>query len=356
MNQSYQSIGVDTLLAGRTPIDIGLWGIAFLAILAAIVLMLRSEKRQFSAKGKGSSWLWLRLWTLPILILTVVAVLPATRLVSGMEALFYFYVALFTLAPIVWFGSHWVIGSMLKPNLTKSESTSMALMGLLILIGTPIVIGMLQGPLFLVSHRLNERILASVDHAPLPLDPQPSRHFRLGDAGDIYTQTFRAPAGIHIERIEALLGSGWNDTKTMWHAYFCRQGEDLHMAWSNGMPPPLKLFWHDANGERRQSELRLDPAVSKALPVIDFVVGWRNDGIDLPVPIHRDNIQLGWRNEGGIYYRPLNPLQKGESFENDCVMKGYNRAEWRTEGPIAAMTLRFQSLGQAETLHYEIER
>ncbi len=344
------------LLKGRTPVDIALWSAAFLLILVAIGFALRFEKRKYQSLGKFSSWLWLRLWSLPILTLTIVVVLVPARIISGPEALAYFYIALFTLAPLVWFGMHRIIGPMLTPSLTKGESTGMALMGLMILIGPPIVIGMLQGPIFMTSRLLNERKFASADPAPLPLKAQPIQHFRLGEAGEIYTQTLRAPTGIRIERIDALLGGGWHDTKTMTHSYFCRQGEDLHLTWSGRLPPPIKLFWGDGANERRQSEFRINVAAAKDLPANDFIVGWRDDGIDLPVPIHRDNVQLGWISGDNLYYRSLNPLQQGESFENDCVMKGYSRVAWQEEGPIAGLIMRFYSPGSNESWQYETKR
>lgn len=347
---------IDTLVAGRTSVNLALWSIVFLLILVAIVFALRFEKRQYQLLGKFGSWLWLRLWSIPILVITIVVVLVPARIAHGPEALLYFYAMLFTLAPIVWFGLHRIIGSMLTPSLTIAESTRMALMGLVILIGPPIAISMLQGPLFSISHRLDARVLANADHAQFPLELQTVQHFRLGEAGEIYTQTLRAPAGIRIERIDALLGDIWYDTKTMGHTYFCRQGEDLHLTWSGRPPPPLKLFWHGGDSGRQQSEFRTDPVAGAEVSAKNFIVGWRDDGIDLPVPIHRDSVQLGWVNEDNLYYRSLNPLQQGESFENDCVMKGYHRIAWQKEGPVAGLILRFYPLGSSEPWQYEIKR
>ncbi len=347
---------IDMLVAGRTPVDIALWSVAFLLILVGIGFMLRFEKRQYQSLGKPGSWLWLRLWSMPILVLTVLALVVPARIISGPEALAYFYIALFTLAPIIWFGLHRIIGSMLTPSLTKRESTNIALLGLAILIAPPLVIGMLQGPIFMTSRLLNERMFAGADYVPLPLEIQPAQRFRLGDAGEIYTQTLRVPTGIDIERVDAMLGGGWHDTKTMMHIYLCRQGEDLHLAWSGKPPPPLKMFWRDGDSGRRQSEFRVDLAAAKALSANDFIVGWRDDGIDLPVPIHRDNVQLGWVNGDSLYYRSLNPLQQGESFENDCVMKGYRRIAWQKEGPIAGLMLRFYSPEPGESWQYEVKR
>ncbi len=344
------------LLSGRTSADLVLWCVAFLLILAGIGLVLWFERCRYKALGKPGSWMWMRFCSIPIMALAVLVVLVPARIISGPAALAYFYLALLTLAPNVWFGLHIIIRSIVKPSLTKSESTTMALMGLALLIVPMLVIGMLQGPIFMASRFLNERGFVNAGHAPFPLDIQPVQHFRLGDAGEIYTQNLLAPAGIHIERVDALFGDTWHDTKTMTHSYFCRQGEDLHITWSGIPPPPLKLFWRDGNGRRQQAEFRIDSPAAKEVPMKNFAVGWRVDGIDLPVLIHRDTVQLGWINGDKLFYRSLNQLQQGESLENECVAEGYKRVEWQREGPIAGMIMSFPSAKLGEYWQFEVKR
>ena len=345
-----------TLSSGRTAAELVLWCVAFVLILAGIGLVLWFERRQYKSLGKTGSWMWLRLCSLPILAMAVLVVWVPARIISGPEALAYFYMALLTLAPITWFGLHITIGSILTTRLTKFESTRMALVGLALLIGPLLVIGMLQGPIFTASHFLNERMFASADHAPFPHEIQPLQHFRLGKTGEIFAQTLLAPAGIRIERVDALFGDSWHDTKNMTHSYFCRQGEDLHITWSGIPPPPLKVFWNDGDGRRQQAEFRIDSLAAKGVAMKDFVVDWRVDGIDLPVPIHRDNVQLGWVSGDKLFYRSLNPLQQGESFENDCVVKGYKRVEWQREGPVTGMILSFPSSKLGEYWQFEMKR
>lgn len=164
------------------------------------------KKRKYEALGKRRSWLWLRLLSLPILALTRFAVLLPGRAIAGQEALAYFYIALFTVGPLTWFGLHWIIGLMLSPGLSLAESGGVALSGLALLIVPALVISLLQGPLFMASRRWNESAFAGADQASLVHEIQPMQRFRLGEPGEIYTQTLRAPAGVRVERVDALLG------------------------------------------------------------------------------------------------------------------------------------------------------
>jgi hypothetical protein len=345
-------------LNAQTWLDMTLWSMVLLAILAGIVWLLRTEKRQFSRRGKSRGWLWMRLLAFPMLALTVVVILVPARSISGMEALAFSYIALFTLGPLTWFGLHWLLGMMQSPRFTRGESFALATTGLAILIVPPILVGMAQGPIFMASHQMKERGLASAALAPLAHTAMPVRRFRLGEAGEIYTQTLQAPPGLHIERIDSKIGSNWSNTATMTHDYLCRQGENLHLAWPVGSRlAALRIHWRDSRGNRYQAEYHVDSANLASLPAQDFVVGWRDDGIDLSVPLMRDVVQLGWTNAPDtIFYHALNPLQPGNDFENDCVMTGYRRAAWQQEGPVAAVKLRFRPIPPSEAWQAEFKR
>jgi hypothetical protein len=83
--------------------------------------ILRWERRQFSARELDSSWLWVRLSTIPIAILTTALVMGMTRGISGMEGLAVFYFMLLAVAPLFWFAAHWVIGRLTKPQLSFGD-------------------------------------------------------------------------------------------------------------------------------------------------------------------------------------------------------------------------------------------
>lgn len=346
------------LFDALTWLDMLLWSLVFLAILVGIVWLLRTEKRQFERRGKGRGWVWMRLLALPMLTVTAAVILVPTRSISGMGALAFFYLALFTLGPLTWFGLHWMAGAMQSPRFTRGESLGLALTGLAILIAPPILVQMAHGPIFMASYQMRENEFAHADQAPLAHMALPGQRFRLGEAGELYTLTLQAPVDIHIERIDSRGSSDWANTATMMHAYFCRQGEDLHLAWPVGSRlAPLRIHWRDSHGRLYQAEFHVDTASLANLPPKAFVVGWRDDGIDLPVPLARYTVQLGWRDAPDrIYYHELNPLQPGESAQNDCVMTGYHRVAWQQEGPIAAVKLRFHPVPPSEAWQVEFMR
>jgi hypothetical protein len=335
-----------------------LWGIVLLLIGVGIVWLLRTEKRQYDARGKGRGWVWMRLLALPMLALTAATIVLPARSISGPEALAYFYLALFTLGPLVWFGLHRLAGALQSPRFTRGESFGLALSGLAILIVPPLLLGMAQGPIYTVSHRLQESGFDRAAQAPLALTALPVQRFRLGTAGEIYTQSLQAPPGVHIERIDTRSGDRWSNTATQTHAYLCRQGEDLHLAWPVGSQlAPLRIHWHTADGTLQQAEYRVDESQLAKLPTQDFAVNWRADGIDLPVPLMRDVVQLGWENASGtLHYRSLGMLQPGENFVDDCVMRGYRRVAWQQEGPVSGVILRFHPTPPAAAWQAEFRR
>ena len=252
---------VRELLSALTSFDLAVWSAAFLLILAGMGLAVRFERRRFQALGKGSSWFWLRLLSLPILALTGFAVLLPARLASGPEALAYFYLALFIVGPLIWFGLHWMAGSMMSQRLTRAESTGVALTGLALLIVPALAVNMLHGPLFMASHLWKERVYERAERTSLVHEVLPMQRYRLGEPDDIYAQTLRAPAGVRLERVDVLLGGEWQNTKTVVHSYFCRQDDDLHMAWPAGsLPSPLRLYWKDKRGDLQKAEFQVDSA------------------------------------------------------------------------------------------------
>lgn len=91
------------------------WASATALVLAAVLLVLGLEWRHFRRLHKAGSWLALRMVSLLAAPLVVLAVLGPARAVSGMEGLAVFYGLLFTVAPLLWFGSHLGVGRRLTP-------------------------------------------------------------------------------------------------------------------------------------------------------------------------------------------------------------------------------------------------
>jgi hypothetical protein len=347
---------IESFFAALSPVGKAMWSAVFFGIAIAIAGLLVLEQRAFAARGKAGSWRWLRLASLPILAVTALVVVLAARAVSGALALAVFYLALFTVAPMLWFGLHVLFGRWLSPRMSRGESTWVALTGLAILGLPPLVLGALQSPLYRLELGLDKARRDAMDEVPLAHRMSPVRRLSLGDAGDIHAQTLSAPPGVTVDRIDAQGGELWSDTATQMHAYFCRAGEDLHLAWPVGSTvPPLRLYWHGDDGVGRRSEFRTgDPA--HALPAEEFTVAWRDDGVDLPVPVARSRVQFGWVTDGVEVFRPAETLQRDENLVDDCVMRGYRRDAWRTEGPVQRLRLILHPARAGAPLLYTASR
>lgn len=96
------------------------------AALIGFAYILRWERKQFVTRGLASSWLMVRLSSIPTTALAAaLAILPA-RSTSGMEGLAVFYLLLLTAVPLFWFGVHWVVGRLVRPQLSFAESARIA--------------------------------------------------------------------------------------------------------------------------------------------------------------------------------------------------------------------------------------
>lgn len=321
----------------RLPATLGTFGLIFwggvlLALLIAVGVLIVIELRMFRARGKGGGALFVRLCSLPILALTVAAVLFAARAVSGMEGLAVFYVALFTLAPLLWFGLHGLAGWLASPRLGRGESAWLAASGLLMLLLPVGIVSALQMPYFHLVRLIDGARVAATDHRPLPHDVRPVLRFRLaavgGGAGDLLVQSLRAPAGVTVERVEAMSGGHWADTATQMHPYMCRNGADLHFAWRPGTAlPRLRLHWRDASGAALTEFQPADPVALP--PAADFVPRWRSSGgVDLPAPLPRDLVTVSNQAGASGYFRAL-PASLDRT--HDCLPGG-EHLTWTTSG------------------------
>lgn len=335
------------------------WGAVLLAILAAIGLLLFWERRYFGQHDKAGSWLELRLLSLLLLLpLTVGVILVPARAISGPEALAYFYLALFTAGPLVWFGGHMLCGRLVRPAFSRGESLFMALSGLLVVFIPAIAISFAQGPIFLASRGVQETAFRMAGQVPLAHKVESPQRFTLPGAGIVHTQSLIAPPGIHLERIDLKSGEGWFDTKGMTQYTFCRDGENLHLMWSVREPPPvLRLYWRQPDGKRAQAEFSTATSAMTHAEVQEFTIAFRTDGLDPPVPIPRSRASVAYFLAGGkLYFDLLNPLQPGETFDNDCIMPGYKRVASAREGPPQVVALMFYLSGGRAPLRAEIRR
>lgn len=92
---------------------------------------MRWERRYFQRCGKAGAWLRVRLATIPIVLATAALVIIPARSGSGRDGRAVFYLMLLAVAPIFWFGAHWMVGRLSSPPLAFGESVQIA--------GSPIV-------------------------------------------------------------------------------------------------------------------------------------------------------------------------------------------------------------------------
>lgn len=115
-----------------------------LAVVVALIFVLRWERREFARTGKARAWRTVRLATVPIALVTAAAVIVPTRRISGMEALGVFYLLLFTAAPLLWVGLHALAGRLARPRLGTWDVLQLALLPPAFAIAAAIVAHQLQ--------------------------------------------------------------------------------------------------------------------------------------------------------------------------------------------------------------------
>lgn len=324
------------------------WASAAALVLAAVLLVLWLEGRHFRRQRKAGSWLALRMVSLLAAPLAVLAVLGPARAVSGMEGLAVFYGLLFTVAPLLWFGSHLGVGRRLTPALSTGECMALSLSGLL-LFGLPgFALFQAAGPLEAAARHHEDNPPQPGTPVPLAHAVQPLQHFDMPVAGTVFAQSLIAPPGLRLERVDERSGELWQNTAGFDHPAFCRQGQDLHLMWAaREQAPRLRLHWVGADGQRQVAEHRPVPAEGSASA---FVVGFRADGFDLAAPAPRTRVLFALhRTDNGApnYLSMGNSLQPGERQQDECLMPGYRRVAWQQEGPPLAVALVFRRDGGA---------
>jgi len=96
------------------------------AALVGFVYVIRWERRHYAARDLARSWLKVRLSSIPAALLVAAIVMIPARATSGMEALAVFYLLLLIAAPVLWFGVHWVVGRLARPQLAFADSARIA--------------------------------------------------------------------------------------------------------------------------------------------------------------------------------------------------------------------------------------
>lgn len=314
-----------------------IWGVLAVLALVAIGFFIRSESRVFAKRDRHRPWLLLRLATIPIALLAAVAVFLPARAVRGPEALGAFYLLLFTAAPLVYFGLHWMVGKIV--GLPARDSASIGASGLAILI-VPLLAAQFAHPyVFLLARAMQEGSRALTKDKPAPHSVAAQQRFMLPEAGEVWTEHWLVPAGTTIEQIEFELNGRFVPAEGGSSGYLCRSGQDVHVLWQAAVAPPKwRVHWRTEGGGAARSVWTSTPPQTPAVP---FEIQWRPEGFAVPARIPRGIVALGRRfPDGRETSDTLNavPFMPGRPPPDNCLPLEYRNPNAAQELPLVAVT------------------
>jgi hypothetical protein len=349
---------LDTL-AGMRPADQRAWMGMAAGLLALMLGLLWLESRFFKASGRLGSWLAVRLASAAAALLVLVVVFVPARAIGGPAALGVFILMLYTAAPLLWFGSHLMVGRRVRPSLTPTESFFLAMTGLAILAIPGTAYFAVEGPLHAARREIAQRREVPADNPPLEHTVQAVQRYHLAGAGLIYTQSLLGAPDTRLVRVEQRQSGYWPTEKSVAHPAYCTNGNDVHLMWSaKEAPPYLRLHWAQSNGAVVRAEFTPNMAFDATPPPTEFTIGFRPDGVDPIAPIPRERAYLVLTIEGLTPNTQMlgGPTASGEVRSTDCVMTGFKR--W-TPGPnwqVQAIGLTFQLPTTGEFLRSLIQK
>lgn len=309
------------------------------AVVALVLLALFIESRFFKRSRRVGSWLGVRIVSALMAPLTFALVVLPARAVSGMEALAVFYGLLFTVGPLVWFGSHWLAGRWIRPALAAPESLMLAASGLAILAIPATALLAAESAVREAAREVGRRNLPSPGAGPLVHAVQPLRRFAMPGGGSVFAQSLKAPAGVELHLVERRVAGLWPTDHSAAHPLWCVQGADVHLLWSAAEPPPyLRLHWSQA-GRRAKGEFT--PDLAQAQDAGEFTIAFRPDGFDPAAPVSRSRVYFEMKRADGTTWTLANIQQPGETLAQDCIAPGYTRPRWREEGQVDVVGITF---------------
>lgn len=334
------------------------WRVAA-GLLGLVVALLWLESRYFKRSQRVGSWVGVRLVSAIAVPLTFASVWGPSRAIGGPEALGVFLLTLFTLAPVVWFGSHALAGRWVRPPLSRAESLGLSLSGLAIVAIPVMAFVMAQGPLSAASYDIGQRRELPADNLPLEHTVQPVQRYMLAGVGLVYSQSLLAAPDTRLVRVEQRQGGQWPMDRNIAHPMYCTNGNDLHLLWSaSEQPPYLRLHWAQSNGAIVKAEFTPLMPAEAAAPPSEFIIGFRPDGVDPIAPIPRERAYLVLTKEGLTPYTQMlgSPPDAGEVRTTDCVMSGFKRWTSGEDWKVQAIGLNFYLPTGGGTLHSLIEK
>ncbi|MCP5267442.1 MAG: hypothetical protein H6943_00240 [Zoogloeaceae bacterium] len=304
----------DSLWQLPTP-TLGLWGLVLLFSLFTCAVLIRAEGRYFRRIGRVSAWLKLRLASLPILILAVLAVVVVFSIFggSGMEALAIAYLVLLTIGPLVHFGLHWQVGK--RFGLRSMETAWIAFSGLFLLAIIPGFFTLMQPMVNSAARVLNAQQKDVTPVAPSPFAQISAQPQSLPNGEIVWAIHYQAPAEIRLLRIDMeTTNHRARDVLALSTSTMCRRQNDIHLLWPADRPVPiLHVFWKNAVGTTYQSTWAVQAPGGEVTPMN---LAWSNTSVTLPVAISREALSFSWERQEGP---PVVDSLRGSSPYGECA-------------------------------------
>lgn len=350
---------LDTLQ--RMPPDVrSQWLLVAGGLAGLLAALLWLEGRHFARSGRTGSWALVRLASLLAALLALALLFLPARAVSGMAALGVFYLALLTVVPLVWFGTHLWAGRQVRPGLSPAESLALACTGLVL---AAILLGAFfaaQRPLQDAARDIGERRVVPAAQPALEHRLGPVVALQLPGVGLVYAQTLTGAPDTRLLRVEQRLGSQWSDRSHGAPPVYCTDGNDIHLLWLGlEAPPYLRIHWSQSNGAQVRAEftptLPAGPAAAAAVP---FQIVLRPDGLDPAVPIPRARMFLVLHRPGQPPYTQMlgSPVEAGEVRTTDCVRQGFQVWPRRSDWALQSAVIQFPVPSGGPALRAVLER
>lgn len=337
---------LNTLPASERPRWYGLAA----AVLVVMLLSLWLEGRWFARSGRAGSWGVVRVVSLFAAPLAALSVWGPVQAVSGPIGLLVLYVALITVAPLIWFGAHLAVGPRMQPALTRGESLVLALSGLALLAWPAMALMVSRDALMAEVRGLGDTPLVDAATAPLPHTLEAAQRWQLPSQGELWTLTLRAPPDVRLERVQRFKAGQWHDTADTSQPDFCFHGQDLHLAWLSRSPAPVfRLHWTDPAGRAQTNVFKPETAAFQGSALQTFHVTFREDGVDFPAPMarHLAHIARGRMADGGWQHVALSNINQPRAHARDnCLMPGLSQPPTPAQPAIQAVGLMFGEPGR----------
>jgi hypothetical protein len=311
--------------------------------LGGIVVAVASERRKFAAMHKQSSWLKLRLASIPIALLAAATVVVPARSIAGMQALAAFYGLLITAGPLVYFGAHMLLGLRLQPRLTLRESLRIGITGLLMMLIPAFAAQFLNPWVHQLAGAAKEGQLAMADDKPTPFRMLEQHRFALPEVGEVWTERWEAPEGLVIDRIEREVDGNYVRVDNGSSYSLCRDGQDFHVFWQAASPAPhWRMYWKAPEGMVRSDWMSIPPMRQAE----DFVLKWLPDGagVAFPVRVPRELVIVGRTWPDGRESFDSVQMRPGDSLRDNCLP-----LEYRHTDPATRLTAIGLNLWRRET-------